>query len=300
MKRENYIFKIVASIVVLGILVGTVTALAINFGKNASEHASAKSTEAADITTVNTESFQETEDNTDYSYYDVFGNSDYEGEIPTSLKKFAVENGLTLDQWPDELIKLLSNNPESEEFVLNYPYKKGTEQSIDLSEYAYCDSVPLFLQWDQRWGYISYGDDIIATAGCGPTCLSMVCVYLLGDTSLSPKAVAQFSEEYGYCVAGNGSEWTLISEGGEMLGLDVWELPLDEGTVIQNLQAGNPVICIMGPGDFTDGGHYIVMTDYVDGQIKINDPNSITRSEKLWNFEDIESQINNLWACSAY
>lgn len=200
---------------------------------------------------------------------------------------------------PAELKKSLAKNPELKDFVLNYPAMKDESFEIDLSEYAYAEEMPLFLQWDQRWGYTPYGDDIIAVSGCGPTTLSMVCVYLLGDTSLDPKTVAEFSEANGYCVAGNGSEWTLISEGGERLGLNVEELPLDEGTIIQNLLAGNPVVCIMGPGDFTDGGHFIVMTDYIDGQIKINDCNSVIRSNKLWNYEDIKDQINNLWACSA-
>ena len=35
-------------------------------------------------------------------------------------------------------------------------------------------SVPLFLQWDERWGYRSYGGDFLAVTGCGPTALSMV------------------------------------------------------------------------------------------------------------------------------
>ena len=40
------------------------------------------------------------------------------------------------------------------------------------------------------------------------------------------------------------------------------------------------------------------MTDYVDGKIKINDPNSKAKTDKLWSYADIESQIENLWACS--
>ena len=66
----------------------------------------------------------------------------------------------------------------------------------------------------------------------------------------------------------------------------------------EKLEAGYPVICVVGPGDFTDGGHYMVMTDYVDGKIKINDPNSKAKTDKLWSYADIESQIENLWACS--
>ncbi len=227
-------------------------------------------------------------------------NSSSYNEAKRTVEEYAQANDLSVDMWPVEVIDLLAKNPETEEFVLNYPLMKDLNQDIDLSEYAYTDSVPLFLQWDMRWGYTPYGYDSIAIAGCGPTCLSMVCVYLLGDTALNPKTVAEFSEENGYCVPGNGSAWTLISEGGQQLGLNVQELPLDEDTIIENLQAGNPIICVMGPGDFTSSGHYIVMTDYIDGQIKINDPNSKIRSEKLWNYSDIKDQINNLWACSAW
>lgn len=35
-----------------------------------------------------------------------------------------------------------------------------------------------------------------------------------------------------------------------------------------------------------------------DGQLKIYDPNSRVRSEKLWDYARIESQINNLWEMS--
>lgn len=214
------------------------------------------------------------------------------------IAEFADENNMTVDQWPQEIVEMLEKNPETEEFVLNYPMMKDVYQDIDISDSVGTGSVPLFIQWDQRWGYTPYGEDCIAISGCGPTCLSMVCVYLLGDTSLDPRTVAQFAENNGYCVPGNGSTWTLISEGGEVLGLNVEELPLYESYVVSSLEEGKPVICIMGEGDFTTSGHYIVMTDYIDGMIKINDPNSKENSEKLWNFDDIKDQINNLWACS--
>ena len=40
----------------------------------------------------------------------------------------------------------------------------------------------------------------------------------------------------------------------------------------------------------------MVMTGIEEGKIKINDPNSFENSNKLWDFDDISSQINNLWA----
>lgn len=99
---------------------------------------------------------------------------------------------------------------------------------------------------------------------------------------------------------GENAVVTFINQGDkiekEKLGIDSTELPLDKQRVINNLEVGNPVVCIMGPGDFTKKGHFIVMTGIENGKIKINDPNSIENSNKLWNFDDISSQINNLWA----
>jgi len=215
----------------------------------------------------------------------------------TELERFAQEHNLALSAWPAGLTKLMEVNPETTDFVLNYPLKKDLSPEIDLSEYIDCSEVPLFMQWDERWGYFKYGNQVMGLSGCGPTCLSMVCVYLLDDPQYSPRYIAEFSQENGYCVPGNGSSWTLISEGGVTLGLDVIEIPLVESRIISNLEAGNPIICVMGPGDFTDNGHYIVMTGYVDGKIKVNDPNSKIRSEMLWDYDAIEDQIRNLWVC---
>ena len=81
------------------------------------------------------------------------------------------------------------------------------------------------------------------------------------------------------------------------MGLEVTELPLDETRMKKNLELGNPIICIMGPGDFTTTGHYIVLRGLEDGKFVVNDPNSKTNSERLWSYEEISGQIKNLWAC---
>lgn len=205
--------------------------------------------------------------------------------------------GLPQSGWPEELLELLEKNPDAEEFVLNYPLKKDQNFEIDLSEYEHTDSVPLFFQWDERWGYTIYGSNVMGLTGCGPTCLSMVCVYLLQDATYTPRYIAEFAEENGYYVEGSGSAWTLISEGGETLGLEVTELPLNKNRIIKNLEQGNPIICIMGPGDFTTTGHFIVLAGCEDGKLVVNDPNSKTNSERLWSYEEIKGQIKNLWVC---
>ncbi len=208
---------------------------------------------------------------------------------------YAKNHNLSIEDYPESMIELLGRNPETEKFVMEYPLKKDTRFTGNLDEYADCDSVPLLLQWDQRWGYSIYGDDVLGITGCGPTCLSMVAIYMLHDTRMNPEWMAEYSTENGYCVPGNGTSWTLMSKGASGLGLHSTEIPLVESRVVANLKEGNPIICIMGPGDFTQTGHYIVLTGYEDGKLKVNDPNSEIRSEKLWDFDEIQDQILNLW-----
>lgn len=204
-----------------------------------------------------------------------------------------------LEGIPEQLIALLEKNPETRDFVLNYPEKKNSSPVIDLSSLVGSESMPLLMQWDERWGYNMYSGELFGLSGCGPTCLSMVCIYLLDNAEYTPKYIAEFSESNGYYLYGSGSLWTLISVGGPQLGLDVTEIPLDENRIIRNLEAGNPIICALGPGDFTSTGHFIVLTGYADGMVSVNDPNSRVRSGQLWDLDQIMSQIRNLWVCQA-
>lgn len=215
------------------------------------------------------------------------------------VKAFASEQHLSIDDYPAALLDLLERNPETKDFVLHYPLRKDAGTSFSMEEYRNCTSVPLLMQWDERWGYRLYGEDMLGLTGCGPTALSMVAIYRLGDIRYTPAYIADFSVQNGFYVSGNGTAWTLMSDGARRLGLDAVEIPLDETRIIQNLKAGNPIICIMGPGDFTTSGHYIVMVGYKDGKIRINDCNSRARSEMLWEYDQIKSQIRNLWVYRA-
>lgn len=202
------------------------------------------------------------------------------------------------ENYPDALLLLLSKRPETLDFVKNYPEKKGEKVQVNLKDEVKKGVVPLLYQWDIRWGYDRYGDSIVALAGCGPTCLSMVALGLNGDTSLDPGTVAAFSEDHGFLTE-VGSSWELMTAGAKDLGLASEELPLDENRMIQALEAGSPIICSMRPGDFTDSGHFIVLTGYEDGAFTVHDPNSINNSQKKWTYRQIQGQIRNLWAFSA-
>lgn len=203
---------------------------------------------------------------------------------------------LSLKEYPEKLIEMFRKNPETEDFVLSYPKEKDLIHEIDLSDCINIDSVPLLLQFDKRWGYEQYGDDMIAFTGCGPTCLSMVALHILGDKNITPLYVADFSEENGYYVDGIGSDWSLMTEGARSLGLYAEEVPLDYNVITKYLKTSRVIICAMGPGDFTETGHFIVLSGIGEhNKIKVNDPNSVSNSKKLWDYDELKCQIRNLW-----
>lgn len=202
-------------------------------------------------------------------------------------------------RYPERLLESLGKNPELLPFTLDYPKKKGTfSEKIDLSNRCGQGQIPLLLQWDEAWGYAGYGDGIIALDGCGPTCLSMAYIGLTGDTSKNPKEIADFSEQNGYLDQNNSTLWTLMTEGARKLGLHSREIPLDESRMETELSEGHPIICSMGPGDFTTQGHFIVLYRFQGGKFRIRDPNSRERSGESWSYETLKHQIRNLWALS--
>ena len=201
------------------------------------------------------------------------------------------------EEYPDELLELLAGNEETVDFVLNYPEMKDAAPAETVGEVEK-GKIPLLLQWDERWGYAVYGDDMIAVNGCGPTAISMIAAGLTGDNTITPYRVAQFSAENGYYAGDSGTSWTLMTDGAQQFGIYGEELGLSESEIYSALKNGHPIICSIKPGDFTSTGHFIVLTGTENGKIRVNDPNSRIRSEKLWDYSTLEYQINNLWAYS--
>lgn len=199
--------------------------------------------------------------------------------------------------WPQSLRELLERHPDALAFVEGYPDHKDDAPADSIGTVE-TGPFPLLLQWDARWGYARYGDDLLAVTGCGPTCLSMAAAGLTGDDTVTPAAVAARAQRDGYWVDGVTS-WELMRTGCEAWGLVSEELPLSESEVTDALENGRPVICSVRPGDFTTTGHFILLAGMEDGSIRVNDPNSPQNSDRLWTYDELEPQIRNLWAFSA-
>jgi hypothetical protein len=203
-----------------------------------------------------------------------------------------------LDLYPAEILEFVIRFPEAMPYVAAYPdfNRTGIEQEIDLSAEAAQNEIPLLIQWDSRWGYYPYGEGLIGYSGCGPTCLSMVSIYLNGWNNNDPLSVANYAQENGYYTKGSGSAWTLMSQACVNFGLNSKELPLDENKINEALDQGKPVILALGAGHFTDNGHFIVLCAHNDNGFVIHDPNSPENSARPWPYAELKDQIKNIWA----
>ena len=197
---------------------------------------------------------------------------------------------------PEQLLQFAEKYPETQEFVQNYPEEYDKKHKINLKSEVTPGKIPLFLQWDKRWGYTPYGDGWIGDSGCGPTCMAMIVCGLTGDTKQNPLTIAGFCEEQGYYIPDVGTSWDLMTTGAEHFGIQGTETEITEQEILAQLSENHPMICSMSPGDFTKGGHFIVLTGITeDEMILVNDPNSRINSEKQWSLEVLIPQIKHIW-----
>lgn len=204
-------------------------------------------------------------------------------------------NSIHEEEYPQELLEMVENNPETYDFVAGYPQRElYQEKEIDISGICQKGQAPLLLQWDLRWGYDSYGDSMIGVAGCGPTCMTMAYLCLTGDASMDPRKMASYASEKGYHTEA-GTSWNFFTEGAADLGLSGSEAPLSETAMKQVLDQGGVLISSMRPGDFTTTGHFILIRGYDQNGFFVNDPNSRRNSEKQWDYETLSGQIKGLW-----
>lgn len=209
------------------------------------------------------------------------------------VRKQAEENG-----YPESVIELLDKNEETVDFVADYAKKKDKPCADTIGEDLSSGKIPELLQWDERWGYAPYGTGIVATSGCGPTCMAMVAAGLNQDASITPAKVAAYGTEHGYVDEENNTYWRFMEEAGANWNLNSYGGMLSEEQVSAELAQGHPIICSMGPGDFTQIGHFIVLTGYENGNVKVNDPFSVKNTNAMWSFAGIKDQIKAMWVFS--
>ena len=167
--------------------------------------------------------------------------------------------------------------------------------------------VVCYLQSDERWGSMKYGSDKISTHGCGPTAMAMV-VSSMTDTLILPQDMAQWAVDHGYWARRSGSYHSIVIGTATAFGLQAESYPLrDADALREELMSGNLFVALMGPGHFTQSGHFIILRGVtLSGDILIADPGSLERSLTAWDAQLILDELSKstangspLWIISA-
>jgi hypothetical protein len=236
------------------------------------------------------------QDGEDYSSYPLSTPADCQAVV----NQYASDHGIDPYSYPVDIVNLLVSNHETLDFVLHYPESIGTQDSpdypgsVDVSADYSSLRMPEYYQYDIRWGYKSYGGNVMGITGGGPTALSMAASYLLNNSDMNPAWMADYAENNGFMIDG-GTDWMLMTEGAIGLGIDVTPISADQERVDRNLDVGNIVMCLMGPGDFTDTVQFVIITGRTDGGYEIRDPGSPERTAVAWNFDTLASQMTGCW-----
>lgn len=207
------------------------------------------------------------------------------------------ELGREGEEVTNKLVKLAVSDPEAVDYVVGFIDKYPQTEAQPYTESVEKGTVPLLFQWDQRWGYLEYSSTTFGCTGCGPTTMSMVYMGLTGQNDMSPADMAELANKDGYETDNEGTLNQFFLSEAEPLGLTVRELDVTAEELTDALEDGMPVICNVGPGDFTLYGHFIVITGInEDDTLNINDPFSSVNSAETWDIDQVIGQTVALYA----
>lgn len=199
-----------------------------------------------------------------------------------------------------KLLKLVAKDSQAIDYVADYldryPESSGSAYEGSLSK----GTIPDLKQWDQRWGYVEYCGSALGLTGCCPTSLSMVYMGLTGKTDKTPADMAALATDDGYAIDGSGTVGDFLIDEAYSLGLSCQYFYPSSQSLVWYLENGFTVIVNVGPGDFTESGHFFVARGVAsDGDIEINDPYSSVNTKKTWDADVIASQSMAMYAFKA-
>lgn len=153
--------------------------------------------------------------------------------------------------------------------------------------------IVYYNQKDEAWAEASFGGDPVGIYGCGPTALAMA-VSSMTDVQVDPAEMAEWCAGEGYRAPKSGSYLTIVNGVAEHYGLTCASLPLDQPqALLDGLAGGGVAVALMGPGHFTEGGHFILLHGVTpEGLVLAADPNSRDNSLVPWDPQLILSELS--------
>lgn len=162
--------------------------------------------------------------------------------------------------------------------------KTYAEMSLEKKNHKeYVGSYVYFNQADEAWNHSGLS---LHSAGCGPSAIA-VCITNLTSKWVTPVDVASWGSQNGY-YSSAGSVHEGIPAMVEHFGLQCEGAGTDYEKIKAALKNGNFVIGLMGPGYFTNGGHFITLVEIdQDDQVTVADVGSRRRSQFKYALKDV-------------
>ncbi len=181
-----------------------------------------------------------------------------------------IEDEEKLEAEEVEEIEIEGFQLENEE-AISYDGDRDKTWNVELGEYQ---GLTYYSQIDNRWKnnlYTSVGNptQTIGSSGCGPTTAAMVVSSIKG--TITPPQMAEIFVRNGYRSANNGTYWSAYRAVADEFNITYAETS-NIDTAINLLRNNYYVICSVGNGLFTTGGHYIVIVGIESNVLKIYDP----------------------------
>lgn len=141
---------------------------------------------------------------------------------------------------------------------------------------------------------IPYGSSNLSLSGCGPVSLTVAMNYAAGQRVTYLEGVVNWANENDMYEKNSGTRWSLIRNYPPYMGMKCDELYIRNVEKLREvLSEDGVVIASMGEGNFTDNGHFIVLTGISGDEVSVIDCASIYRSLKKWDIEIIFEEANN-------
>ncbi len=170
-----------------------------------------------------------------------------------------------------------------------------------------------YLQTDPRWAkndYSAGGDgSTIGNAGCGPTSAAMV-IATWKDRNVTPAHTAAWSKANGYKAPNQGTYYSYFAPQMGKFGiqckqlnylnlrnLSALEAAKYHEQALKAVQRGDFVIACMGPGLWTNSGHFILWYGVVGTMTQINDPASSRAEKELAPLERLQREVKYYFVC---
>ena len=120
---------------------------------------------------------------------------------------------------PDDIDFMINKYPQMEAMYDEFSSRNLIPEDIDVSYDVASKEFPSFIQWDKRWGYLTYIDSFMAVKGNVPAAMSSIYSFLTKDTKMNPYEMGKFFEKEKWTIDTMGTTWQAIEQGSIKLGL---------------------------------------------------------------------------------